>query len=166
MDQISIGPLSIGHSFEFVCRDKDGREKWRETTHNLVVTTGLNDVLDKYYRGSSYSAAHYLGLKGAGTIAAGDTMASHAGWSEVTAYDEATRNALTFASPSGGSSAATGVTFTMSGTATVAGAFISTNSTKGGSTGTLIGATDFSASRSLADDDTLTVTPTATLTAS
>ena len=63
---LELGPLAIEHTYVFEAFDKDGRLKWREEVKNLVVTEGRNDVLDKYYKGSAYSAAHYLGLKGAG----------------------------------------------------------------------------------------------------
>lgn len=163
-----ISNIAIGHVFHVVCRDKDGNIKWEETSHNLVVTTGLNDILDKYYKGSTYTAAHYVGLKLAGTIAAGDTMSSHAGWSESTSYSNANRPTFTPGTVSGGSvdNSASKASFTINGTATIAGAFLTTNNTKGGTTGTLIGATDFGTARSVLSGDTLDVTVTATLTAS
>jgi hypothetical protein len=47
---------------------------------------GKNDLLDKYFKGSAYTATWFLCLKGTGTAAVGDTLASHAGWAEVTPY--------------------------------------------------------------------------------
>lgn len=163
---LELGPLAIEHTYVFEAFDKDGRLKWREEVKNLVVTEGRNDVLDKYYKGSAYSAAHYLGLKGAGTIAAADTMASHAGWAEVTDYSQGARQTLSWGTASSGSLAASAATFSINATVTVAGGFVTTNSTKGGTTGTLVGATDFAASRSLISGDTLNVTVTASLTSS
>jgi hypothetical protein len=96
-------------------------------------------------------------LKGTGTAAVGDTLASHAGWSEVTPYS-GNRPAITFGSTSAGSNTATAVSFTITGTATVAGAFISSVNT--GTSGKLYSAGDFAASRSVASGDTLNVTPT------
>lgn len=144
--------------------------KFVDYGYNLVVTTGLNDVLDKYYKGSSYTAAHYCGLTdGTPTVAAGDTMASHAGWVEVTAYDEAVRQTITWGSVSGGSvnNSASKAVFTIStNSTTIGGGFVVTNSTKGGSTGTLVGAAAFTAGDKVLDDnDTLSVTVTATATA-
>lgn len=152
---------------EFECRDRDGNLKWVEQVDNLVVTVGLTDLVDKYFKGSAYTAAWYVGLKGAGTIAAGDTMASHGGWSEITAYSEANRQALTLGTVSGGSASNTlsKAVFTINGTATVAGAFLSTSNTKGGTTGTLYGATDFSSSRGVESGDTLSITVTVSATA-
>ena len=161
--QIGLG-AHISHRYVFEAFDKDGNLKWREEVDNLVTTVGMNDMLDKYYAGSSYTAAHYLGLAGSGTKAAGDTMSSHAGWSEVTGYAAATRPAITWSAASSGSKAASGATsFSINATVTVAGAFIATDSTKSGTTGVLVGVTDFAAPRSLASGDTLNVTPTASL---
>lgn len=166
--QASALGMAIGHRYEFVCLDADGVEKWRETVDNLVVNTGLTDIVDKYYKGATYTASHFVGLKGVGTIAAGDTMASHAGWTEITAYSEGVRQTLTLGTVTNGSAdnSAAKATFSINGSATVGGAFVTTNNTKGGTTGTLVGATDFGASRSVLSGDTLQVTVTATLTAS
>lgn len=157
----TLNPVKVAHRYTFEAF-RDGKLLWREVIDNLVVTEGLNDILSKYYKGSAYTAAHYLGLKGSGTIAAGDTMSSHAGWSEITSYDEAARQTMSFGTVSAGSVSATQVTFTISATVTIGGGFLTTNSTKGGTTGTLVGATDFSAARSLVDNDVLNVTVTAT----
>jgi len=81
--------VSAGGVFTIQCFDKDGVLKWEATKNNLVVNVGLKDMNDKYFSGSAYTAAWYIGLYGAGASnnpAAGDTMSSHAGWVEVTAY--------------------------------------------------------------------------------
>jgi hypothetical protein len=139
------------------CRDASGKLKWREIVENLVTTAGKTDIVDKYFKGSAYTAAFYLMLKGTGTAAAGDTMSSHAGWSEVTPYS-GNRPAITFGTTSGGSNTATAVVYTINATATVAGAAVCTTNT--GTSGTLYSAADFAASRGVASGDTLTVTPT------
>lgn len=158
-----------GHLYRFECYGPDGALKWVEEVPNLVVNTGLNDILDKYYKGSAYTAAHYVGLTdGTPTFAAGDTMASHAGWVEVAGYSEATREAFTpgtVASQSVDNSASK-ASFSINATVTVGGAFLTTDSTKSGTTGTLIGGAAFSADRSLASGDTLNVQVTATAAAS
>lgn len=133
--------------------------RWQEVCHNLVTNVGRNDVLDKYFKGSAYTAAWYLGLKGTGSAAAADTLASHAGWAEVTPYT-GNRPAITFGTTSSQSNTATQVSYTINATATVAGAFIASVNT--GTSGTLYSATDFAASRSVASGDTLNVTPTVT----
>jgi hypothetical protein len=142
--------------------------KWQAQEHNLVVNVGLKDMNEKYFTGSSYTAAWYLGLYGAAATndpAAGDTMASHAGWTEITAYSEATRPQCTFgtsttADPSVISNSASVAVFSVNGTATVGGAFLTSNNTKGGTTGILFSAGDFQApgDRAVVSGDTLNVT--------
>ena len=88
------GGLAEGVTFcnvwRFEARDPQGNIKWVEEIHNIIVNVGLDDILDKYYKGSTYTASFFVGLTdGTPTVAAADTMASHAGWTEVTAYDEA-----------------------------------------------------------------------------
>lgn len=144
-------------TYDVVCLGPDGQEKWRETVRNLVVTVGLTDIIDKYFKGSAYTAAFYMGLKGAGTIASSDTLASHSGWTEATPYS-GNRPAITWGSTSAGSNTGSAVSYSINATATVAGAFICTVNT--GTSGTLYSASDFAASRSVASGDTLNVTPT------
>lgn len=139
------------------CFDRAGNLKWSEQFANLVTTAGKTDIIDKYLKGSGYTAAWYLGLKGTGSVAVGDTLASHAGWSEITDYS-GNRKAITWGTTTGGSNTASAVSFSITGTATVAGAFVTTAET--GTSGVLYSVGDFSVSRSVANGDTLNVTPT------
>lgn len=159
--------LGMSSIYTFECYDKDGNLKWKDENHNTVVNVGLDDVLDKYFKGSAYTAGFYVGLTdGTPTVAAGDTMASHAGWVEVTAYTEGARQTLTLGSVSSQSvsNTASKATFSINANTTViGGAFLCTNSTKGGTTGTLYGAAALSAGdKSLDSGDTLQVTVTLT----
>jgi hypothetical protein len=159
--------------YKIQCHDKDGNLKWEDEAPNLVVNGGLQDMNAKYFTGSAYTAAWYIGLYGAGasnTPAAGDTMSSHAGWTEVTAYSQATRPACTFgtpttANPSVATNSASTATFSINATTTVGGAFLTSNNTKGGTTGTLYSAADFSSpgDRAVVSGDTLSVTYTLSL---
>ena len=167
--------MSAKGRFIVECFDKDGNLKWREDNDNLVVNVGLQDMNTKYFSGSAYTAAWYVGLYGAGasnTPAAGDTMSSHAGWTENTSYSNATRPQAVFgtattANPSVISNSASVAVFNIDGTTTVGGAFLVSNSTKGGSTGTLFSASDFQSpgDRSVVNGDTLNVTYQFSLTA-
>lgn len=154
--------LGVGGVFKAICYAPDGSIRWEDEISNLVVTVGKNDLLDKYFSGSAYTAAFYVGLKGSGTAAAGDTMSSHAGWAEITAYSNITRPAFTAAAASAGSTnnTASPAVFNINGTATVAGLFITTGSAPGGTTGVLFAATDFAVARSVLNGDTLNVTYT------
>ena len=162
--------MMAGGVYHVQCFDKDGNLKWEDKAHNLVVNQGLKDMNDKYFSGAAYTAAWYLGLvtgPGSGTtFAAGDTLASHAGWTEFTNYS-GNRGAVTFgaattADPSVINNAvATGGTpavFTMSSNAqTIAGAFLC--SVTSGTSGILFSAGDFTGGDKIVDSgDTLTVT--------
>lgn len=165
--------LSGGGVFHVKCFDAEGNLKWESEKHNLVVNAGLKDMNDKYFTGSGYTATWYIGLYGAALSndpAAGDTMASHAGWVEVTDYSQATRPAATFAAattadPSVITNAASAATFTINGTVVVGGAFLTSDNTKSGTTGVLFSASDFAApgDRSVVSGDTVTVTYTFSL---
>ena len=154
--------------FTLKCFDKDGNLKWESVSPNLVVNVGLQDMNTKYFSGSAYTAAWYIGLYGAAasnTPAAADTMSSHAGWTEVIDYSQATRVAVTFgtattADPSVISNSGSPATFTINATTTVGGAFLTTGSAKNGTAGTLFSASDFAApgDRAVVSADTLTVT--------
>jgi hypothetical protein len=160
--------LKGGGVFTVTCFDKDGNLKWEAQSPNLVVNVGLQDMNTKYFKGSGYTAAWYIGLYGSGATndpAAGDTMASHAGWTEVTAYSQATRPAATFgtattADPSVIDNSGSVAVFSINGTTTVGGAFLTSDNTKGGTAGTLFSAADFQSpgDRSVVDDDTINVT--------
>jgi hypothetical protein len=160
--------VSGGGRYAIECRDKEGRLKWTAESDNLVVNAGLKDMNDKYFLGSGYTATWFLGLYGAGAAnnpAAGDTAASHAGWTESTAYSNATRPAASFAAastadPSVISNSGSPAVFNINATATIGGAFLISNSTKGGTTGILFSAADFQApgDREVTSGDTLTLT--------
>ena len=155
------------------CFDKDGNLKWEAECPNLVVNVGLQDMNNKYFLGSAYTATWYIGLYGSGASnspAAGDTMASHAGWTEVVPYSQATRPACTFATPttanpSVATNSASPAVYSINATSTVGGAFLVSDNTKSGSTGILYSASDFTSpgDRSVVSGDTLNVTYTLSL---
>lgn len=160
-----------GGVFHFQCFDKDGNLKWEESTHNLVVNEGLQNMNTQYFKGSSYTAAFYMGLvtgPGSGTAyAATDTLASHAGWTEYTDYSGA-RKAMSFGSATSADpsviATASAVSFTISGSGgTVAGAFVCTVSS--GTSGVLFSEADFQSpgDRVVVSGDTLNVTYTFSL---
>jgi hypothetical protein len=162
--------------FEIKCHDKDGNLKWEAQSKNLVVNVGLQYMAGTALDGTTARlTTWYLGLYGAGasnTPAAGDTMASHAGWTEVTAYSNANRVTATFvaattANPSVVTNSASPAVFNINGTATVGGAFLTSENTKGGTTGTLFSAADFGSpgDRNVVNSDTLSVTYTFSLAA-
>ena len=159
--------------FEIKCHDKDGNLKWEAQSKNLVVNVGLQYMAGSALTSVTQITSWFIGLYGAGasnTPAAGDTMSSHAGWTEVVAYSNATRVAATFATattanPSVVTNTASPATFNINGTTTVGGAFLTSGSAKSGTAGTLFSAADFGSpgDRSVVSSDTLSVTYTFSL---
>ena len=164
--------LAMG-KFKVQCFDKDGNLKWEDENHNLVVNQGLQYMCGTALTSVTQITTWYIGLYGAGASnnpAAGDTMASHAGWTEVVPYSNANRPTCTFATattanPSVATNSASVAAFNINATATVGGAFLTSSNTKSGTTGTLFSAADFSSpgDRSVASGDTLNVTYTLSL---
>ena len=160
-----------GGVFHVECFDKDGNLKWSTSEHNLVVNEGLQDMNTNYFKGSTYTAAFFLGLvtgPGSGTtFAAADTLASKA-WTEFTNYS-GSRKAVTFgtattADPSVISNSAAPSSFSISGAGgVVAGAFLCTVSS--GTAGVLFSESDFTSpgDRTVVSGDTLNVTYTFSL---
>jgi len=174
MNSQSNEGLKATGKFLIECYDKDGKLKWTDESKNLVVNVGLQYMAGTSLDGSTARiTSWYLGLYGAASSnnpAAGDTMSSHAGWTEVTDYTEATRPAATFvaattANPSVVTNSASKAQFTMNATVTVGGAFLTSNNTKGGTSGTLFSAKDFSSpgDRSVVSGDVVLVTYTFSL---
>ena len=114
MDERKAMELRLKNKWEIVCTDADGLTKWREIHDNLIVNVGLQDLLTKYLKGSSYTAAWYK------------------------------------------------ATFSINATSTIAGAFMVTDDTKSGTSGTLYGVVDFGSTRSVISGDTLEITVTLT----
>lgn len=152
--------------YHVTCIGPDGTVKWEDDIKNLVTTVGKNHALDTELAGSAYTAAWYIGLISSVSYttgpAAGDTMASHGGWTEDATYSNATRVAPAFAAASAGSKAtSSAAAFTINGTATIKGCFMNSVSTKSGTTGTLFSAGLFSGGdKAVANGDTLNVSYT------
>lgn len=147
--------------------------KWTEVESNLVTTAGLNDILDKYFAGSSYTAAWFCGLVSSVSFSAynaADTMSSHAGWLEAGGANAPTysgnRPALAFSAASGGSKATSSASsFTFTGSGTIKGMFGTTVTTKDGTTGVLYNAVNFTGGdRAVVSTDVVNVSVTYTAT--
>lgn len=167
--------VGAGGVYTVECVGPDGKVKWTDTFHNLVVNQGLQDMNTQYFKGSTYTAAWYLGLmEGQGvdnTFSASDTLASHGansagGWTESTAYSGA-RKAVTFgtattADPSVISNSLSPSSFTMNATKTISGAFLC--SVSSGTSGILFSEGNFTGGDKYVDSgDTLNVTYTFSL---
>jgi phospholipase/lecithinase/hemolysin len=163
--------------FNVECVGEDGQVKWTETFPNQVTTVGRNDMLDKYFEGSAYTAVWYMGLvdnTSFSTYAAADTLASHSGWLEFLNYtisgSSTNRATISFGTGSAGSLASSATSFTISGAGgTVLGALVTVtqarNTASNGGAGVLYSAGSFTGgARTVVATDTLNVTYTATLT--
>ena len=161
------------------CRDRDGNLKCTAESKNLVVNAGLRYAAGSALTSVTQITTWYLGLYGAAasnTPAANDTMATHAGWTEIAPYSNATRVTATFATattanPSVVTNTASPAVFNINATATVGGAFLTSSSPKtpnsGFDAGTLFSAADFGSpgDRAVVSGDTLSVTYTFSLAA-
>ena len=155
------------------CHDKDGNLLWEDTAPNLVTDVGAKLLLDTILAGSAFTATSYMGLKGTGSAAVGDTQASHAGWLEIGAANAPSytspRKTISWSSASGSGAGSrtkpsTG-TYTFAITsgsgATVDGCFLNINGTSAidNTTGTLFSAGTFSGgAKTVSSGDSLTVT--------
>ena len=158
--------VGAGGVYTVTCHGADGQFKWSDTFHNLVVNQGLQDMNAKYFQGSAYTAAWYVGLvtgPGAGnTYAAGNTLAVHAGWTENTNYSGDRKAAVfgtaTTADPSVISNTASQAAFVMTSNAqTIAGALLASVNT--GTSGILFSVGNFTGGDKVVDSgDTLSVT--------
>jgi hypothetical protein len=163
-----------GH-YTFKCFDKDGNLKWTDTIENTVTTEGKNALLTNALKGAGYTAAVYVGLiSSVGYVSVpvvGDTMASHATWTEAGSTNAPTfaaRVAATFGTASAGSLATSSSSnFTMTGAGTVKGAFICFNgasATLMNTAGALYAAGLFSGDKIVVTNDVIQVSYTTTLT--
>lgn len=156
--------IAIGGTFHVECRDANGALKWKDTAKNGVCNAGLNDLLDVYLRAQANSTWYISLIDGSGytALAAADTSASHAGWTESQDYTNATRPAWGPAAAASQSIANSSVVnFTMNATKTIKGAFLINASTKGGATGILFCTALFSqGDRSVVNTDVLALSYT------
>lgn len=132
---------------------RDGVQIGEHVVENLVTNVAKNALFDTYFNQltQQVSTNHFMGLIDSAswsTVAATDTMSSHVGWTESSAYTAATRPAWSQGAASG--QAVTNpspISFTMNASATIKGLFINSGATgnvKGGSAGTLWSAGQFS----------------------
>jgi hypothetical protein len=134
--------------------------------NNGITDVGVAHAFDAVFHAGSQITAWFIGLvdnSGYTALAGADTMASHAGWNEFTTYTEADRVAWDEGATAARSiTNVTAASFAISGSGTVKGAFLVSNSTKSGTTGTLWSTGVFSNPPTVANGETLKVTYTLT----
>lgn len=157
--------LCIAGAFE-VEHWRDGELLSRVVEPNIVVNQGLNHILDVTLHAATQIPTWYVGIfEGNYTPVATDTAANIATNStESSAYAESVRQTYQVAAASSQSStnSANKAVFTCNATKVMYGAFLVSSSTKGGTSGTLLCASKFSASRSVVNGDTISITYTIT----
>lgn len=134
--------------------------------HNDITNEGKNTILEVMFHDGTQiaSSSWFSGLisnSGYSALAAADVMNSHAGWTEFTSYSQSTRvvwgmgaassQQITNSSP---------MTFDINGSGTVKGIFITSNSTKSGTTGKLWATGLFNADVPVTNGDQLKITYT------
>ena len=158
--------IAMGEYF-FECYDKDGNLKWTDTAKNTVVSTGLQNMCGVGLDGTTTRyTTWYVGLKGAGTVVAGDTLASHAGWAEFAAGTAYSGNrpafvpntAATTATPSVVTNSSSKASFSILASNTVTGALLCSVASGTAAPNILFSAGDFATSRTVVNGDTLQVT--------
>jgi hypothetical protein len=167
-----IGERAEAHGrYEIECIGADGRLKWRDTIENVVCTVGKNLALDSFLAGSAYTVTGpFIGLISSvsySAVSAADTMASHAGWLEAGGANAPTytgnrKTAAWSAAASGSKALSAALSFAITGTGTVKGAFVcygsGASATKDNTGGVLWSAGTFSSGdKAVVNTDTLNV---------
>lgn len=152
----------LGGAFKADIIHPDGEVDYGSWGCNIIVDEGLHHALDVILHGEVQVNPWYIGLFEANYMpVATDTAANIAtNATESTAYNEATR--VEYNEAAAASKVTTNSTnkaqFTINATKTMYGAFLVSNSTKQGTTGTLLSAAQFSTARSVVANDILEVT--------
>lgn len=145
-------------------RNKTGKLIGVYRIPNGIVDEGMNMILETMFHAGSQSSTWYIGLvdnAGFTGFNDADTMASHTGWVESTAYSAGTRPQWTCgAAASRQITNASTVDFSINASATLKGIFVTDNNTKSGTTGNLWATAAFSSTVSVQSGDTLKITYT------
>lgn len=155
----------IGGVFTVEVYDKYGNKKGIFYADNGWTNEGLEWLMERSFKSSKPSElTFYIGLiDSSGTLTGSDVMNSHSGWTENTNYSETARPAWGQGDPTQSAGTVTAEnstkrTFTVdTDSQEIYGAFLASNNTKGGTSGTLLCTGAFSSSVSLDDDDVLRI---------
>jgi hypothetical protein len=167
-----LGEHAEAHGrYEVECIGPSGELKWRETIDNVVATVGKNLALDSFLAGAAYTViGPFMGLISSTSytaVAATDTMASHTGWLEAggtnaPAYSGNRKTAVWSAATAGSKALSAALSFAITSTGTVKGAFLCFGTgavaTKDDANGTLWSAGTFATGdKAVVNGDTLNV---------
>jgi hypothetical protein len=149
--------IEVKGKFKYEIQRADGKIEGPFETQNTIVTVG-KDALLNIALGATAKPTWYIGLfgdTGGTTIAAADTLASHAGWTEMANYDGRVEWTAGTASAKSITSADT-VRLDINGTGTFKGIFLCTAAS--GTSGTLFSAVYAGSSTAVYDGDSIVVT--------
>jgi hypothetical protein len=167
-----LGERAEAHGrYEIECIGPDGKVKWREVIDNVVATVGKNLMLDTAFAGAAYTVVGpFMGLISSTSftaVAAGDTMASHAGWLEAgganaPTYSGNRKTAVWSAASAGSKALSAALSFAVTSSGTVKGAFLcygtGASATKDDTGGTLWSAGTFTTGdKAVVNGDTLNI---------
>ena len=167
-----IGEAADAHGrYQIECIGANGELKWREIIDNVVATVGKNLALDSFLAGAAYTVVGpYMSLISSVSytgVSAGDTMASHAGWLEAggtnaPTYSANRKTAVWSAAASGSKALSAALSFAITSSGTIKGAFLCYGSgavnTKDNTAGILWSAGTFSTGdKTVVNGDTLNV---------
>lgn len=151
--------FKVGGFFEVQCFGPDGKLKWEDTAKNIVTNEGLDHILDVVLHAATQKTTWYVGLKNAGAVAAGDTMAAPGSWTENSNYTGNRQEYVEAAASSQSiTNSASKASFSIDTDAqTIAGAFLTAAAT--GTAEVLLCVADFTGGNKSADNgDTLEIT--------
>ena len=160
MEQVGT-EVGIRGGGTYEIRDRAGNLKASGRWRNAATTVGRNLMLNAMFRGTTPSTTWYVGLidnSPAPSLAAADTMASHAGWAESTVYGNAGRPAWAPGAAASSVLSAAATAHAINGSATIYGFFITDVNTKGGATGNLWATGAFDTPQAVVNTDTITGT--------
>lgn len=134
---------------------------------NDITNEGVNTLFNVMFNSATQITSWFIGFidnSGFSALAAGDVMNSHSGWTEFTSYSQSTRVAWGVGTASTGvrtvTNASAAVFNINGGGGTVYGIFITSNSTKSGTTGKLWATAAFSSPVPVSSGDQLNITYT------
>lgn len=159
------GEVSYLENWYVTHKDKNGNIKDQFPFSNLITDEGLDYSLGVTLNGVTQISSWYIGLTdGSPTTDPTDTMSSHSGWTEITDYDESTRQEWVSGAVSSqtidNSGSPAVFTFNADGV-TVGGAFLVSDNTKDGTSGTLYAVGAFNKGDKVFDiGDTVEITAT------
>tara|TARA_R110000868_G_scaffold19150_7_gene82802 strand:+ start:733 stop:1275 length:543 start_codon:yes stop_codon:yes gene_type:complete len=137
-------------------------DEWED--HNIVVNQGLNALLNVMFNGLTQIGTWYVGIfEGNYTpVATVNAATITSASTESTAYTSATRPEYAEAASTAQSTtnSASRASFVFNATKTIYGAFLISDATKSGTSGTLFSAARFGSSKSVVTDDELLLTYT------